>query len=58
MIPSHGSAMVSFHDLRDSLRCLCHVRSDNFFGNRRLDTHFVSLITLIEVNLSQITNSR
>ena len=50
-IPNNGSAIVSFHDLRDALRCLRHLRNDNFFANRRLDTHFISISTLIEVCL-------
>lgn len=50
MIESHGSAIVAFHDLRDALRCLRHVRTDNFFASRRLDTHFVSIVTIIEVS--------
>jgi hypothetical protein len=48
-VPSNGSAIVTFQDLRDAIRCLRHVRTDNFFANRRLDTHFVHVGTLIEV---------
>lgn len=50
-IESHGSVIVSFHDLRDALRCLRYIRTDNFFANRRLDTHFVSIVALIDVFL-------
>ena len=49
MIASYGSAIVSFHDLRDAYRCLRHIRTDNFFATRRLDTHFVSILSLLEV---------
>jgi len=49
-VSSNGSAIVAFQDLRDAARCLRHVRTDNFFANRRLDTQFVSIGTLLEVN--------
>ena len=49
MITIHGSAIVAFHDLRDAMRCLRHLRNDHFFPNRKLETHFVSNITLQEV---------